>query len=252
MNNFDVIIPARLKSTRYPNKVLYNFYELPMLEHVRRRALLIKGVSKVVVATCDNEIYDLVKSNNGHAIMTSYNCNTGTERVAEAAKKLDSQYIILLQGDEPCFYPSDVEDLITYINKTQCKFYNIVSPLDKKITLKDVSSVKCSLNQNNDITGCFRTTPYISNFDFQKLFVKKLLGIMCFDRTFLININSLKQSKISSQESIEQLRLLDNKILMKAFEVKRDVPSFNVVEDIKKLEVEFKSIQQQKILNLIL
>lgn len=252
MIKFDVIIPARLKSTRFPQKIFYKFYGLPMVEHVRRRALLIKGVSNVFVATCDQEVFELIQSNGGKALMTSPKCKNGTERASEASLQLKSKYIILLQGDEPCFYPNYIEQLIEYVKLTNCLFYNLVSPLERKSTLFDTSSVKCSLNYKNEITYCFRTTPYISNFSFQNTFVKKLLGIMCFDRDFLCRLSDLKLSKISDQESIEQLRLLENKIILKALYVKRDIPSFNIASDIKKLKEEFKIKQQQKILSKIL
>jgi len=252
MLSFDVIIPARLKSTRFPQKALYKFYGLPMIEHVRRRALLINGVSNVFVATCDKEIYDLITSYDGKAIMTSKKCINGTERASEASKKLNSDYIILLQGDEPCFYPEYIEKLIAAVKKTSGKFYNLVSSITNKSSLIDISSVKCSLNNINEITGCFRTTPFISDFSFQKTFVKKLLGIMCFERTFLTQINELNLSNLSINESIEQLALLENSISMRALEVQNDIPSLNVREDLIKLEKEFRLKQQQKILKIIL
>ena len=252
MIDFDIIIPARLKSTRFPNKVLYEFFGLPMIEHVRRRALLIKGASKVIVATCDVEIFDLVKSYGGDAIMTSDKCKNGTERVAEASKSLKSKYIILLQGDEPCFYPVYVEGLINFVKKTKGIVYNLVAPIDKQDILTDISSVKCSVDHQGDITNCFRTTPYISNFDFQRTFIKKLLGIICYERLLLTNLDELKLSKLSIKESIEQLKLLENKIVVKAFQVSKDVPSFNVEPDIKKLEKEFKMSEQKEMLSIIL
>lgn len=252
MIKFDVIIPARLQSTRFPQKILYKFYGLPMVEHVRRRALLINGVSNVLVATCDQEISQLVNSYGGKVLMTSPECKNGTERASEASSKLKSNYIILLQGDEPCFYPNYVEQLIEYVKKTNCHFYNLVSPLDKKSSLKDTSSVKCSINYKSEITSCFRTTPYISKFSFQKMIVKKLLGIMCFERKFLSKIRQLPVSKVSLNESIEQLNILENNISMRALEVKKDIPSLNVKGDLKKLEKEFKLKPQQKILNIIL
>ncbi len=252
MIKFDVIIPARLQSTRFPQKILYKFYGLPMIEHVRRRALLIKGVSNVYVATCDKEVFELIDSNGGKVIMTSPECKNGTERASEASLKLNNQYIILLQGDEPCFYPSYVENLIEHVKQNKYFFYNLVSPLESKSSLTDTSSVKCSINYKNEITSCFRTTPYISNFSLQKIIVKKLLGIMCFERKFLSKFGQIKKSDVSVNESIEQLNLLENDISMKALEVKKDIPSLNVRDDLRKLEREFKSKHQQKILNIIL
>ena len=252
MVTFGIIIPARLQSRRFKKKIFYKFYDLPMVEHVRRRGLLIKGVSNVFVATCDNEVSDLINSNGGKVLMTSSDCENGTERASEASSQLSSKYIILLQGDEPCFYPFQIEQLIEYVKRTKSLFYNLVAPITSKSTLYDISTVKCSINHKKEITSCFRTSPYISKYSFQKTFIKKLLGVMCFERNFLSKLGNLQRSIISVNESIEQLNLLVNNISMKSFEVNKDVPSLNVKEDLKKIEIEFKSKDQQKILNTIL
>ena len=81
-------IPARLESKRFPNKVLRLINNIPMIEHVRRRALLSQKLNKVIVATCDEEISDCIKGFCGEVIMTSSLHNNGTSRVAEASKKL--------------------------------------------------------------------------------------------------------------------------------------------------------------------
>ena len=65
------IIPARMRSTRFPNKILLPIHGLPMIEHVRRRALMCPSLSEVVVATCDEEISEVVRGNGGRVIMTS-------------------------------------------------------------------------------------------------------------------------------------------------------------------------------------
>ena len=65
-----VIIPARVSSTRFPNKVLLDFYGIPMIEHVRKRSLLSKSITNVFVATCDDIISDKIKLFGGEVIMT--------------------------------------------------------------------------------------------------------------------------------------------------------------------------------------
>ena len=75
---------------------------------------------------------------------------------------------------------------------------------------------------------------------------------MCFDREFLVKNNYLKPSELSNQESIEQLSLLENKILMQSLLVNKDIPSLNIYDDIKKLELEFTLKKQQIILKNIL
>ena len=82
------IIPSRMASSRLPGKPLLKIYNLELIEHVRRRALLGKFFDEVYVATCDREIASIVSQNNGKVIMTSdkhFDCN---ERILEASKKL--------------------------------------------------------------------------------------------------------------------------------------------------------------------
>ena len=62
------VIPARMASTRFPGKPLADILGLPMIEHVRRRTLLCRAFSEVVVATCDDEIFEIVENSGGKAI----------------------------------------------------------------------------------------------------------------------------------------------------------------------------------------
>ena len=110
------VIPAHLASVRFPRKILFPFYDLPMIEHVRRRSLLARSLSDVFVATCDIEIADTVQSFGGQVIMTSDTHTNGTTRIAEAITNIDCSHVILLQGDEPLLLPSHLELLIEAIN----------------------------------------------------------------------------------------------------------------------------------------
>ena len=102
------IIPAHLASVRFPRKVLHPFAGLPMIEHVRRRALFASGLDGVYVATCDEEIADVVERGGGRVIVTSSTHKTGTDRVAEAVSSLDCTHVIVLQADEPLMLPETI------------------------------------------------------------------------------------------------------------------------------------------------
>ena len=82
------VIPAHLASVRFPQKILFDIHGLPMIEHVRRRALLCGELEDVIVATCDIEIANIIKSYGGKVIMTSNSHKNGTSRVAEAIEGL--------------------------------------------------------------------------------------------------------------------------------------------------------------------
>ena len=84
-----VVIPARLNSQRFPNKILLDLKGLPMLEHVRRRVLLAQNVEEVYIATCDHEIKQTLAAVGAKVIMTSDPQKYGTTRVAAAGKKIE-------------------------------------------------------------------------------------------------------------------------------------------------------------------
>ena len=92
------IIPARMASSRFPGKPLLEVRGLPMVEHVRRRALLCKEFSEVVVATCDREIAVAVERHGGVVVMTSSAHKAASDRVAEAMEGLQCTHVVNVQG----------------------------------------------------------------------------------------------------------------------------------------------------------
>ena len=96
-----VVIPARMASSRYPGKPLAEILGLPMVEHVRRRSLLAKGVDLVAVATCDESIKAAVEAFGGRAILTKDTHERCTDRDEEAMQTLPGDIVALVQGDEP-------------------------------------------------------------------------------------------------------------------------------------------------------
>ena len=107
-----------MASIRFPNKILLNLYGLPMVEHVRRRALISKNLKEVYIATCDNIISNnLAKYGvDNQNIKISQN---GTTRVSEAIRNLNCSHVILLQGDEPLLLPSYIDLIYNKILNSQ-------------------------------------------------------------------------------------------------------------------------------------
>ena len=99
------VIPSHLASIRFPNKILYPFMGLPMIEHVRRRAVLSGCFTEVFVATCDEQIADALSSFTSNIIFTSNTHPNGTSRVCEAIQNIDCSHVMILQGDEPLILP---------------------------------------------------------------------------------------------------------------------------------------------------
>lgn len=222
------IIPARLKSTRFPNKILLPIHGLPMIEHVRRRALMCPTLSEVIVATCDEEIAEAVRANGGRVIMTSDSHVNGTTRIAEAVAQVDCTHVLLLQGDEPLLLPRHVEALAhAIIAEPEVPAWNLIGALESQDELDRHSFVKCAIAARHKILYCFRRSPNFSDFDTQKGFVRKMLGIIAYRKNFLLELTGLPVSPIEKAESIEQMRILENGFGLSYVEVAPALPSIN-------------------------
>ena len=199
-----------------------------MIEHVRRRALMCTGLSEVVVATCDQEIADVVRAAGGRVIMTSNSHINGTTRISEAAADVDCSHIILLQGDEPLMLPRHVEALTrAIVREPELVAWNLVAALNTKDELDRHSFVKCAVTAPHRILYCFRRSPNFSDFATQKGFVRKMLGIIAYRKDFLLALTALEPSLCESAESIEQMRILEHGFQLDYVEVTPSLPSIN-------------------------
>jgi len=238
---FVALIPARLKSKRFPNKVLHLLNGLPMIEHVRRRALMTGVFSDVVVVTGDRKIANTIRKNKGRVVISAKTHNSGTSRCAEVARKIKADIFIIIFADEPLLLPSQIKKYCLFIKKDKkAQAWNATTQLQKKdLYLEDV--VKCELDKNN----------FINNFSrlISKSTKIKSVGIMGFKRKLLLKYNKLKKTKKEMETSIEQFRLVEHNYHLRSVFVK-DMPySINTPNDIKRANKEFaESSVQKKIL----
>jgi len=247
------LVPARLQSTRFPRKILLPIHGLPMIEHVRRRALMCPTLSEVIVATCDEEIADVVRINGGRVIMTSDSHINGTTRIAEAVAQVDCTHVLLLQGDEPLLLPRHVEALAQAVTaEPEVETWNLVGALDSQDELDRHSFVKCAIAAPHEILFCFRRSPNFSDFAIQKEFVRKMLGIIAYRKDFLQKLTCLPVSPIERAESIEQLRILENGFGLSYVEVAPSLPSLNEPSELQEvLDSLATDIEQQTLLKAI-
>lgn len=222
------VIPAHMASVRFPGKILYSFHGLPMIEHVRRRALLSKSVAEVIVATCDHEIASVIEGFGGKVVMTSKNHKNGTTRVAEAIKNVNCTHVILLQGDEPLLLPRHVDLLANSIkNNPNGDSWNATGPIEAEEELDRHSFVKCVISKTGRIMHCFRRSPSYSKFDQQKNYTRKILGIIAYRKDFLIKLTAMDGSQIENAEFIEQMRILEHDFSLQSVSVSPSLPSVN-------------------------
>jgi len=121
-NNGAVVIPARLKSSRFPGKPLAKINGKMMIHHVYDRCVKAVGKRLVYVATDDSVISKAVKNFGGNVIMTSPDCLTGTDRLAEANMQLDYDFLVNVQGDEPMINPESIRTIFDAMMHNTSKY----------------------------------------------------------------------------------------------------------------------------------
>jgi 3-deoxy-manno-octulosonate cytidylyltransferase (CMP-KDO synthetase) len=226
------VIPAHMASVRFPNKILYKFHGLPMIEHVRRRALLSNNISDVIVATCDQEIADTIKGYGGKVVMTANTHTNGTSRIAEAIVEIECSHVVLLQGDEPLLLPRHIDALAESMMKNpDGDAWNATAPIENEDELDRHSFVKCAVSPAKNIMYCFRRTPCYSDFTKQQQFVRKILGIIAYRKDFLLHITSLPATPVEKEEFIEQMRIIENGFSLQSVSVTPSLPSVNEPEE---------------------
>jgi len=252
--NIVAIIPAHLASVRFPRKILFPLYGLPMIEHVRRRALLSDAVKEIYVATCDNEIADTVRGYGGKVIMTSNTHTNGTSRVGEAVRDIECSHVILLQGDEPLLLPRHIDTFTEAIAaKPDGDAWNATGPIEHEDELDRHSFVKCAVSGTDRILYCFRRTPCFSPFEVQKHFVRKILGIIAYRKSFLRYLLEQPASEIEQAEFVEQMRIIENGFCLRSVPVRPSLPSVNEPSEVDVvLDCIQRNAEQRAFLNRIL
>lgn len=231
-----VVIPARMAASRFPGKPLAKILDLPMIEHIRRRALLSDVVDEVYVATCDKEIMDAVHSFGGKAIMTANTHERCTDRVEEAAKKLDSDIIVIIQGDEPLVMPEVIGKLIEPIlSDSDIYCTNLLSPIKNLSDLKNIDIVKASINIKRNVMYFSRAPiPYFRVNNNAQCY--RQTGISAFTRSFLSVYTGLPPTPLEVAESVDFLRILEHSYMIRSVIISQETFGVDRPDDIPIIE----------------
>ncbi|MCX6237735.1 MAG: 3-deoxy-manno-octulosonate cytidylyltransferase [Bacteroidia bacterium] len=207
-----VVIPARMASSRYPGKPLELILGLPLIEHVRRRALLAKGVDHVVVATCDDSIKAAVEAYNGQAIMTKDTHERCTDRIEEAMRSLPGDIVVMVQGDEPLLMPDAIAQVAQpLLDNPELNVVNLLSPLESTDDFNNPNIVKAVCDKHGSIM--FLTRAPVPFFRKQNSVpVYRQTGIMAFRASFLPQYSAMPETGLEIAESVDMLRILENGI----------------------------------------
>ena len=192
------VIPARLNSTRFPNKVIFNLNGKLIVEHVYDKVSQCESIDHLVVAVDSEKTRNLINCSN--IMMTSDKHQSGTDRVAEVANKYECDIVVNIQGDEPGIDPKLIDKLISLFNNPEVKMASIASTDLDETDLKNINVVKVDLDKDNNALSFLR-----NNLEPDKKYYRHV-GIYAYRKNTLNFFTSLNQSDNEKKHRLEQLR----------------------------------------------
>ncbi len=253
IQNVIAIIPARFSSTRLEGKLLLPLDGKPLILHTLEQAKKANNISRVIVATDDRRIIEVIKKSGNEAILTSDKHRSGSDRIAEVAEKLPVNSIIVnVQGDEPLISPQTIEKAVEAILEdntidiaTTCEMIadhkDVLSPDIVKVVTDNegfalyfsrspIPFPRDNVNKHGSLEKALQANDSLLNL------YRKHTGLYVYRREFLLEYTKAKQTSLETTEMLEQLRALENGAKIKVIEVTESSIGVDTREDFERVE----------------
>ena len=225
------VIPARLHSKRFPNKILAPINDKPMLMHVYDRAKEADKLDDVIIAIDSNETEEALKSYKPNIQMTDLKHLSGTDRVAEVINDMEADVILNIQGDEPMLDPAIVNQLIDAFDDEFVEMATVASTVIDNIDYVNPNSVKVMIDENG-FASAFRRE--IKDFEIGGYYHH--VGMYGYRKETLLHFTKLDQTENEAKFNLEQLRALDNGMPIKVVLTDYPYRGIDAEEDLNQFE----------------
>lgn len=242
MSDFLIAVPARFGSSRLRGKILKNLCGKPVIQHVYE-ACLKTGLGDVIIATESPLVQEAAARFGAQAVLTSESCQSGTDRIFEAAKNRPEKFIINVQGDEPFIRPQTIAKVARLLAEDpSCDIATAVTATLDDAKIDNPNCVKAVLAKDGralyfsrsrvpfkrEITDENKNVPYWHH-----------CGIYGYKKGALSRFVSLPQSPLEKLEKLEQLRALESGMTIKCVEIESGGPAIDTETDLKAAEEYF-------------
>lgn len=230
------VIPARLGSTRFPEKVLKMLAGKPMIQHVWERSRQAKTLQDLIVACDDVRVRDCVQGFGGKAVMTRADHPNGTSRLGEVAQAHDADIFVNIQGDEPLMDPANIDALARVLQdqkETQVATLAVRKTDDEGYRNPNVVKVVCDAS-GHALYFSRASIPYERDGASREYL--KHLGIYAYRRNFLLEFVGWEAGRLEQTEKLEQLRILERGFKIGVVVTDRDSAGVDTAEDLQRVE----------------
>ena len=230
-------IPARLNSSRLPKKLLRDICGKTLITRTYEATVNSNLFDDVLVITNSSEIIAELESSKVKYIFDDENYQTGTDRIAGVASKIEADIIITVQGDEPFINSNTIESILNtfkHDKENNIKIVSVMTPIKDDQELKNPNNVKVFTDMSNNAIY-FSRHPIPFKIDLNISKAHKHVGIYAFRKKSLIEFAKLNVGELESSEKIEALRLIENDIKIKMINSNDTFIGIDTEEDIQKV-----------------
>lgn len=223
------MIPARMESSRLPGKPLADICGMPMIEHVYRRCLLSRSLDEVYVVTDSPRIREAIEGAGGRVLMTRSDHETGTDRIAEAARGLECDVVVNVQGDEALLYPEHIDAVVQgLLGDPEASVAILVNPFK---AYGAPSHIKTVLDERGYVMY-FSRSDIPSSARTPEPEMLKAYHIVPFRKPFLLEFASWPKGRLERVEFIEYMRILEKGRRIRAVRVESSAISVDTPADL--------------------
>jgi 3-deoxy-manno-octulosonate cytidylyltransferase (CMP-KDO synthetase) len=234
------VIPARFASSRFPGKALATIAGKSVLQHVYERASQARYLTKLIVATDDERIYEAARKFGAVVRMTRSDHLSGTDRVAEVASAETAGLIVNIQGDEPLIDPAAIDAAsLSLIEDADLSMGTLKKKIEDSNEIGNPHVVKVVTDRAGDALYFSRCPiPYVRD---GSVIHYKHIGLYVYRRKFLLRYSELPVGPLEQVERLEQLRALENGYRIRVVETEYDSLGVDTPEDLERVSTLFEA-----------
>lgn len=211
------LIPARLSSTRFDRKLLMDLCGKSIILRTYESVVETGLFHSVYVVTEDQEIYDEIVNAGGNSILSKNKHESGSDRIAEACKSIDSDAFVNIQGDEPFIDSFSLNKLVLELNSSE--YVSLMINISDSNEINNPNNVKVIVDSDNYALYFSRSViPFNRDVNSNEIDYFKHIGVYGFTKQALINFSKLPPSKLELVEKIEAIRIIENGSKIKMIE----------------------------------
>ncbi len=230
------LIPARYAATRFPFKLMQPLGNKTVIRHTYDNTVATGLFDEVIVVTDNELIFNEIVNNGGKAIMSIGSHESGSDRIAEAVKDMDTDVVLNVQGDEPFIDKKSLEELVQSFENPSVKVASVMKAFTDLSLVNNPNFVKVVVDKNmNSLLFSRSPIPYHRESAIQPTYYEHI-GVYAFRKEMLLQFTNWEMTSLESVEKIECLRYLENGIPLKMVLTTHSGVKIDVPEDLPKAE----------------